>query len=410
MLGLEEWMDVQVLAKQGYSHRAIARQSGYSRNTVKKLLTLGGGAAQSRQYTPRGSKLEPYKAYLRDRYCSTGLSAVRLHAEIAAQGYAGAVDIVRRYVRTLRPQRTALAKATVRYETAPGEQAQVDWAHCGYVPTGQGTQRPVYAFMLVLGYSRLLEVILTTDMSTETLLRCHEAAFAAIGGCPATILYDNMTQVKLARATYNPLFTDFADHYGFAPRTHRVRRPRTKGKVERMVDYLKDNFIRGRTFADLAECRAQLRHWLDTTANVRIHATIQQRPIDVWAVEQPQLRPVAGIAPYRLTTRALRKVSTECWVHFQGSRYSVPPAQVGTTVLVELRQDQQRVVIRAKEVIVADHPRAATRGEAIADPAHLAALWQLTLAQTPPPPVPWQLVFAEAVAARPLSAYEALVS
>jgi hypothetical protein len=268
--------------------------------------------------------------------------------------------------------------------------------------------RPVYAFLLVLGYSRLLDVQLTTDMRLETLLRCHEAAFAAIGGCPRTILYDNMTQVRLERFKLNPLFVDFAAYYGFGVTTHRVRRPRTKGKVERMVDYLKGNFLRGRTFVDLADCQAHLRHWLDQVANSRVHATTQRRPHDLWLVEQPQLQSLAGLRPYRLTTRLVRKVSSECWVQVGGSRYSVPPAQVGQSVLVELVHDQRRVLIRAKEVIVASHPLARQRGEAVVDPAHLAALWQLSLAENPPPPIDWQLACAEPVEQRPLRVYEAV--
>ncbi len=408
MLRLEEWMDMHLLAKQGLSVREIARRSGYGRNTVKKLLRLDPGAVQQRAYADRGSKLDPYKGYLQDRYLSTGLSAIRLYGEIQTHGYSGGIDVVRRYVRSLAPQQAALRKATVRFETGPGEQAQVDWAHCGRLPDAQGVVRPVYAFMLVLGYSRLLYVTLTTDMRLETLIRCHEEAFAAIGGCPQTVLYDNMTQVRLERLQLNPLFADFAAYSGFAVTTHRVRRPRTKGKIERMVEYLKDNFFRGRTFVTLADCQAQLRHWLDQVANVRLHATTHQRPLDLWAVEQPQLQSLAGLRPYRLATRVVRTVSSEAWVHFQGSRYSVPPAQVGQSVLVELVHDQQRLLIRAKEVIVASHPLARKRGESIADPAHLAALWQLSLATSPPPPIAWQLACAEPVESRPLSVYEAV--
>jgi len=403
-------MDVQVLARQGWSRRAIAEQTGHSRNTVRKLLALGAGEAAGRRYAPRGSALDPYKGYLADRYGQTGLSAVRLHEEIAAQGYTGGVDVVRRYVRTLVPQRAALTKATVRYETGPGEQGQADWASCGRLRDAQGREVPVYAFLLELGFSRQLYVELTTDMRLETLIGCHERAFAALGGCPRTILYDNMKQVRLTPGELNPLFVDFAAHYGFGIRTHRVRRPRTKGKVERMVDYLKDNFLRGRAFADLADCRAQLGQWLDRVANVRVHATTRRRPCDLWAAELPALLPAATVPGYRLATRAARQVSSECWVQFQGSRYSVPPTHVGQTVVVELCAAQRRVVIRAEQVILADHPQASTRGAQISDPAHLAALWRLTLARSTPPPLPWQLAGAEAVETRPLSAYEALVS
>ncbi|MGH2411124.1 MAG: helix-turn-helix domain-containing protein, partial [Chloroflexota bacterium] len=181
MRRVEEWMDVQLLAKAGWSRREIARRTGYSRNTVKKLLTLEARGVQERRYAPRVSKLDPFKGYVADRYTQTGLSAVRLHGEIVAQGYAGGVDVVRRYVRTLAPQRAALRKATVRYETGPGEQGQADWAYCGRLREGRDREQPIYAFLLTLGFSRLLYVELTTDMRLETLIGCHERAFAALG-------------------------------------------------------------------------------------------------------------------------------------------------------------------------------------------------------------------------------------
>jgi transposase len=401
MLRLEEWMDIQLLAKQGYSIREIARRSGHGRNTISRLLKEDSTGIYTRRYRPRASKLDPFKAYVQERSVSSGISAVRLHQEIVAQGYAGSVDMVRRYVRTLAPRRATAA--TVRYETPPGQQGQADWAWCGRLADGT----PVYAFLLVLGFSRMLAVCLSTDMRLETLLRCHEAAFTALGGCPQTILYDNMSQVRRSRTMLNPLFVDFAEHWGFVPTTHRVRRPRTKGKVERMVDYLKEGFLRGRTFADLADMQAQLQHWLDHTANVRLHATTGRRPIELWRLEQPLLQPLT--TPYRLATCLVRKVSAEGWVQVQGVRYSVPPTQVGRSVLVEVRAAQQRVVIRADQVILADHPLATTRGASVSDPAHLAALWQLSVEQNPPPPA-WQLSVADTVTTRPLSLYDDLVS
>lgn len=174
-----------------------------------------------------------------------------------------------------------------------------------------------------------------------------------------------------------------------------------------MVDYLKENFLRGRVCADLADCRAQLVHWLDHTANVRMHATTGRRPVDLWRQEQPHLRTLT--TPYRLRTCTARTVSADGWIHLRGVRYSVPPTQVGRSVLVEVRADQQRVVIRADQVIIADHPLTTTRGASVRDPAHVAALWQLTVAHTPPPEA-WQLTFAEGVEARPLRLYETLVS
>src|SRR5699024_9374727 len=110
--------------------------------------------------------------------------------------------------------------------------------------------KKIYAFVMVLGFSRMLYVEFTHSMDLPTLILCHQHAFAYFGGIVGNILYDNMAQVRLpGTGEFHPLFADFAAHYGFAVKTHQVRRPRTKGKVERMVDYLKDNFLNGRSFA-----------------------------------------------------------------------------------------------------------------------------------------------------------------
>src|SRR5262249_56660339 len=137
---------------------------------------------------------------------------------------------------------------------------------------------------------------------------CHLRAFAFFGGWPATLLFDNMKQVKLGRGQWNPLFIDFANHYGIAVKTHRVRRPRTKGKVERMVDYVKDSFLNGRAFIDVDDLNAQGLHWLANVANVRVHATTGQRPIDLLAAEK--LIEGGPVAAYPISERAGRQVGT----------------------------------------------------------------------------------------------------
>jgi transposase len=406
MLTVEEWMDIKQLAKQGHSQRAIARLTGYSRNTVAKLLAQAAPAPFQR--VPRASKLDPYKVYLQQRYQECPLSAVRLLEEVRPMGYAGGVCVLRRYLATLKQRQRAQAQATVRFETPPGQQAQVDWAYGGTFPDARGQPVKVYIFLMVLGFSRMLYVQFTPSMALPQLLACHQAAFAFFGGWPKELLYDNMAQVKRPGgpgAPWNPLFLDFAHHYGFIPHTCRVRRPRTKGKVERMVDYVKDNFLLGRAFADWPDLEAQGQHWLTHTANVRIHATTGRRPIDLLPAEQ--LTPLAQVAPYCFAPKYVRQVAADGFVHLERSTYSMPPEQVGQTVLVEL--GEQRVIIRAGDLILAEHDRAPHPGACMTRPEHVAAFWKLCQPPDPAPasrPPAWQLTFQEGVATRPLSAYE----
>ncbi len=400
MLKLEEWMDIRSLHKEGHSIKAIARMSGRSRNTVRRVLREAGPTGFRKP--ERHSCLDPFKQYLQTRYQECALSAVRLLPEIQAMGYAGSIATLRRYLQSLKPEQERLRKLAVRFETPPGKQSQADWAYCGRFPDPAGHILPVYVFVMVLSFSRMLYVEFTSSMKLPALLRCHSNAFDFFGGWTRDILYDNMKQVRLSPTELNPWFVDFAAHYGFAIKTHRIRRPRTKGKVERMVTYVKDNFLNGRSFTDLADLNAQARHWLTHTANTRIHATTQQRPLDLW--KQEELTALDSVARYQLFEPVSRKAGFDGFVRFERSRYSIPPEFAGQTVCIG--RQEQKIVIRARDLIVAEHSPAQKAGETVADPAHIAALWKLSLHQAKTPPPRWQLTFNQQVETAPLAAYQ----
>lgn len=250
--------------------------NGYN-NTVRKLLRAQRAPAPSARV--QASKLDPYKPYLIERWTAHALSAVRLWPEIRAQGFTGSTQIVRRFLHTLKAERHVDQSLTVRFETPPSEQAQCDWAEVGRYPQPDGTSIRIYAFVMVLGYSRYLYIEFTRSMTLATLIRCHQNAFAFFGGWTQRILYDNMRQVIVGPERTNARFLDFARHHGFEAKRCRPYRPRTKGKVERSVSYLRDSFLNGRTFTGLDDLNAQGRHWLGSVANIRIHATTQARNI-----------------------------------------------------------------------------------------------------------------------------------
>lgn len=401
MLNREEKMNIKFLAGQGHSIRQTAKLSGHSRNTVRTVLR---GRSEEKQSEKRGrkSKLTDFKDYLRERFIKTGLSGTRLFEEIALMGYQGSVSAVRRFLQTVEKIDIS-PKATVRFETPPGEQSQVDWAEIGYFLDENGVKRKIYAFVMVLSYSRMLFVEFVTDISTETLIACHQKAFAYFGGYTRKILYDNMKQVRLNQSDWNPLFADFLNHYGIVANTHRPYRARTKGKVERTILYLRNNFIKGREFENLADLQNKCLIWQAEIANQRIHATTKEKPFELFKNEQ--LIALEQVKEYRIVAKASRKVSAEGFVHYAGSRYSVDPKAVGKTVLVE--QDEQIVRVKSANLIIAEHAISGKKNADVINPEHLAEMWKLSLGNTPiPSSKKMQVMFNQQVAVTPLVKYE----
>jgi transposase len=403
MLSRDQTMDILLLHKQGQSIRRIARHTGHSRNTVRRAVREG--APRPFQTPTRSSKLDPFKDYLRQRFQEHGLSGVRLTQEIRKMGFEGSERIVCRFLATLRVRRPS--HLTVRFETPPGEQAQADWAEAGRYHLPDGSSVRVFFFVMVLGFSRALYIEFTRSMRLESMIRCHQNAFAYFGGWPARILYDNMRQVIVRPGLINPRFRDFADHHGFEPKAHRPYRPRTKGKVERMVSYVKDNFLAGRSFESLEDLNTQGRHWLDTVANVRIHATTGARPFDLLEKERPSLTPLGVVAPYQIIHSVQRTVDAEALVRFENVRYSVPAFHAGARVAIEAFGGSIR--IRTGNLILAEHPRCLTRDARVEDPAHVKERRDLSMpaAQAPPQRAPLLAFTHEVeVQARPLSFYQ----
>jgi len=402
MLTVDQVVDIKALHQQGHSIRAIAQVTGLARNTIRKALR--GQHPLKRRPAPRPGKLDPFAAYLRQRSAEHPLSAVRLLEEIRPMGYTGSVATLRRFLASLGQDRRAKARLTVRFETPPGQQAQADWSYCGRLPDHAGHPCPVYAFAYLLCYSRMLFIRFTTSMKMAQLIACHQGAFAAFGGWPQVVLLDNMKQVRAGPGRLNEQFLDFANHHGFTPRTHRPYRPRTKGKVERVIDYVKDNFLLGRDFADLDDLNRQGQIWTDRVANVRIHATTRRRPLDLFEAEKGLLTPLASVPAYRYLDPVGRTASWEALVHFQGSRYSVPPRYAGQKVQVAAAGDQ--VVILSGDGVVAEHRQAARRGQCVVDKQHLEELWKVTREQVKPPAEVRRRPCEPEVAQVPLAVFE----
>jgi transposase len=340
---------------QGLAIRRIAEELGIARNTVRTYLR-SPGLPQPRP--KRGSKLDPYHAYLQQRLAEGVTNCVVLLRELKAQGYTGGYTILKDYVQPRRQPRQP--KATVRFETEPGQQAQVDFGQCRY-ETGEGKPRHSGVFVMVLSWSRAIYVEFVARADETTFLRCHLAAFAHFGGVPRTCLYDNTKLVILDREAdgepvWHRAFLDFSRRLGFTPRLCRPYRARTKGRVERGIDYVKENFWPSARFTDLVDLNRQAQTWVATVADVRVHGTTGERPVDRLTQERSHLlaRPTAmTVAPL---LREARRVGRDGYVRWDGASYGVPWQWSGQTVQVQAHA--HLVEIWAGDERLAVHPRA----------------------------------------------------
>lgn len=419
MISKEVWVDIKTLHRQGRSIRAITRETGLSRNTIRRHLR-GEDPPRYRPRPHRASPLEPYKDYVRARLEKLPeLPATVLLREIRSQGYGGQITILKDFIRPLRRERRRLEELTVRYETAPGEQAQVDWSEFGRLVTGQR----LYGLGVVLGWSRTLFVYFTCRMTLQELLSGLVFSFEYFGGLPRKLLFDNPKSVVLVRgrtvadSTLHPRFLDFLGHYGLELQLCEPRRPQTKGKTERPMDYIWKSLVLPNLerWQSADDANRDARIWLDTVANVRVHGTTRERPFD--RLPNEGLLPLDSVRPYDLSWTEPRRVHKDCHFSWEGNRYSVPWRCGSTAVLVHRHPGGLLQIERDGEVIASHHERPAGRGEMITLPEHVAGLWQKTLGHKrtytppaallePPPPSPALPLPELQVEARDLAVYQ----
>ena len=286
----------EILARleRGERVKRIARELGVDKKTVKRWRQLGGWRAQRRR---RQQQLEPFRDFLARRGPEVGWNAAVLHRELATLGFGGGYLQVQRHVKPQRDERRWATVATVRFETGPGEQAQVDFGQLR-VWIGEVLET-VHLFVFTLGYSRRCFAWGYPHERLPVLLDGHERAWRHFGGVPLACLYDNPRTQVLGRTAgavvWHPVFEDFSRYYGFTPRACQPYRPQTKGKVESGVKYVKRNALAGRRFGSWEALNAWLAEWCLTVADVRVHGTMHARPIDRFAAEasvDTQNRPV----------------------------------------------------------------------------------------------------------------------
>ena len=329
------------------------------------------------QFRPRAgvvrtSKLDPFKGQIVRWLDTHPYSAQQIFQRLREAGYAGGPSIVRAYVQRIRPRP---AQAFLKLDFAAGEAAQVDWGEFGTIAVGS-TQRRLSFFLMVLCHSRRMYLEFTVSQQMEFFLACHENAFAAFGGVPARIMVDNLKSAVLQRLVgatpvFNPKYFDFSRHWGFEISPCNVRSGNEKGRVENGVGYVKKNFLAGLELADFAALQPAGALWVDTVANVRIHAATQQRPIDRFEDERAHLRPL-NPAGFDLARVCAVRATKQFRVPLDANHYSVPARYAGVRLI--LKAYAQRVCIYDGEHLVARHARSMDRHQDIEDPEHARQL------------------------------------
>lgn len=391
---------------QGRSIRRIATELGIARNTVRRYLRAAG-VPTPKPRPKRGSQLDPFVPHIDARLAAGVTNCVVLLRELRPLGYAGSYSLLKAYVRPRRRPRQP--QATVRFETEPGVQAQVDFGQCRYA-TDDGTTKQVWVFVIVLSWSRAIYVEFVARADEATFLRCHHHAFVAFGGIPRTCLYDNTKLVVLARdgdgePVWQRTFLDFSRRLGFTPRLCQPYRPRTKGRVERGIDYVKENFWPSARFTDLLDLNIQVQGWVRTVADARIHGTTGERPGDRLVVERRHLQALPVPATVEPLLREVRKVGRDGFVRWDGSSYGVPWRWAGH--LVGVQASATVVELWAGDERVAVHPRATQPHQRFVLPGQWDGL-PMGDGRPPREPLAVQLPTVE-VEARALGVYDALV-
>ena len=372
MIALERQLDIQHLHKQGFSCSHIARKIGIDRRTVREYLDHPEKINQPRKVAPKQSKVDPFREQIALLLTEDpDYRATVIYERLKSGEYTGGYELVKRVVRSLKAERSR--KAYIRFETQPGQQAQVDFGEF-QVEHPDGSVKKYFLFSLILGYSRMLYAQFMEHCDMTAFLQAHIRAFEALGGVPEEILYDRMKNVFLKQAEGQAQFTqslvNLAVHYGFHPRVAPAYAPWVKGKVERPFDYIREGFWRGYRFTDVSAANRDLDVWLTEKAQ-RLHGTTHERIDPRFLREKPSLLCLPP-HPCDVSERIWRTVCKDCAIRLDGNCYVVAHTLVGKKVLARRQGDTLRIF--ADDLLVVTYSIPAQKGQLVQDKRFYQAL------------------------------------
>ena len=377
MLGKEDFVLIQALARRGVYLCDIAHELGVHPKTVSRALKRG--SPPSRRRRSRTSVVDPYKGRI-DQLLNEGVwNAQVILREIQAAGYIGGITVLKDYIHPKRVLRSG--RATVRFETEPGRQLQTDWGEITRPIAGVNTE--IHFIVNTLSYSRRFHFWCTDSEDAEHTYEGLVRGFEYFGGVVREVLVDNQKVAVLEhrpgeRPKFNQRFLDLAGHYGFAPRAARPNRARTKGKDERNVGYIKHNFfMRYREFESWEHLNQLAERWLREEADPRYHGTVKEVVAERFLREAPTL----GALPahrYDTAYRETRIVGWDPYVDVRDNRYSVPDHLAGQVVTTRVDLDGVLFVYDGESLVVSHRLQPAEKGW-VTVPEHHSRLWREAL-------------------------------
>lgn len=369
---------IRELGSRGWGSKRIARELAVARNTVRRYLRGADAGVQVRPAARCLSDADRATAQTLFQSTAEG-NAVVVQRLLAADGCEASVRTVQRAVAPVRQAQRAADVATVRVETAPGAQLQIDFGEKRVAIAG--TTLTVFLLVAVLSYSRRVFVKAFLRERQDDWREGIAAAFTHFGGVVQTVLGDNARALVLGRdratgtVTFHPAYLAFCRDWDVQPRACAPYRARSKGKVESGVKYVKRNALAGRAFDSFAALEAHLATWI-LEADGRVHGTTHERPIDRFTRDEAAaLRPLPGRPLPRREQRLRRRVAADAFIDVETVRYSVPHALIREHVDVALDVDQVRIFHGT--TLVATHARCREPYHRVLDPAHVAGLWRV---------------------------------